>query len=164
MSTTHAYVGLGANLGDPVAALRMAARRLAVLPIGSPICASSVYVSAPVDADGPDFYNAVVAFNTTLPPEQLLDHLLAIEQAHGRERPFRNAPRTLDLDLLLYGDLQLHTDRLTLPHPRMHQRAFVLAPLADLAPDLVIPVHGSVATLLARVVDQRISRTSESLI
>jgi 2-amino-4-hydroxy-6-hydroxymethyldihydropteridine diphosphokinase len=90
--------------------------------------------------------------------------LLGIEQAHGRERPFRNAPRTLDLDLLLYGDLQLHTDRLTLPHPRMHRRAFVLAPLAELAPDLVMPVHGRVATLLARVADQRVSPISESLL
>ena len=164
MPAAPAYVGLGANLGDPVVALRAAARALVGLPGNSHMRASSVYLSAPIDAGGPDFYNAVVAFDTTLAPEELLDHLLAVEQAHGRERPFQNAPRTLDLDLLLYGDLQMHTDRLTLPHPRMHQRAFVLAPLAELAPDLAMPVHGRIATLLARVKDQRISRIPEPLI
>lgn len=164
MQLSRAYVGLGANLGQPLTAMREAASSLAASPGISHLRASSVYVSAPIDAGGPDFYNAVVAFDTDLAPEALLNHLLAIEQAHGRERPFRNAPRTLDLDLLLYAGMQVQTERLTLPHPRMHERAFVLAPLAELAPNLVVPSHGSVAMLLTRVSGQRISRVSESLL
>lgn len=134
---SRAYVGLGANLGtDLLATLAQAARGLADLP-GTGIAAlSSAWRSAPVDAGGPDFLNAVAALDTSLPPLQLLDALQAIEQAHGRERPYRNAPRTLDLDLLLYGDLQLDSARLTLPHPRLGERAFVLRPLLEIAPDL----------------------------
>ncbi|WP_457390150.1 2-amino-4-hydroxy-6-hydroxymethyldihydropteridine diphosphokinase [Roseateles sp. P5_E1] len=136
--SSRAYVGLGANLGaDPSATLTQAALRLAALP-GSHVAAlSSVWRSAPVDAGGPDFLNAVVALDTTLLPIELLDALQAIELAHGRERPYRNAPRTLDLDLLLYGELTLDTPRLTLPHPRLGERAFVLRPLLEIAPELV---------------------------
>jgi 2-amino-4-hydroxy-6-hydroxymethyldihydropteridine diphosphokinase len=135
--SSRAYVGLGANLGDDLAAtLADAARRLAALP-GSRLAAlSSAWRSAPVDAGGPDFLNAVAALDTMLAPLDLLDALQAIEQAHGRERPYRNAPRTLDLDLLLHGDLVLVTPRLTLPHPRLAQRAFVLRPLLEIAPQL----------------------------
>jgi 2-amino-4-hydroxy-6-hydroxymethyldihydropteridine diphosphokinase len=164
MPLSRAYVGLGANLGEPLVALRAAARALAELPGVSAMRASSVYVTAPIDAGGPDFYNAVVAFDTSIAPEELLGHLLAIEQAHGRERPFRNAPRTLDLDLLLYGEVQLRTGRLTLPHPRLHERAFVLAPLAEVAPELVVPGRGKVRQLLERVSEQRVARTSEFLL
>jgi 2-amino-4-hydroxy-6-hydroxymethyldihydropteridine diphosphokinase len=97
---------------------------------------SNAWRSAPVDAGGPDFLNAVAALDTALSPLELLDALQAIELAHGRERPYRNAPRTLDLDLLLYGDVTLATPRLTLPHPRLGERAFVLQPLLEIAPKL----------------------------
>ena len=102
------------------------------------VTASPFYRSAPVEATGPDFVNAVAALDTDLPPLALLDTLLALENLHGRQRPYRNAPRTLDLDLLMHGDAVLNHDRLTLPHPRMHQRAFVLLPLRDLAPDMLV--------------------------
>ncbi|KQV49366.1 2-amino-4-hydroxy-6-hydroxymethyldihydropteridine pyrophosphokinase [Pelomonas sp. Root1217] len=136
--SSRAYVGLGANLGaDPSATLTQAALRLAALPGSHVATLSSVWRSAPVDAGGPDFLNAVVALDTTLLPIELLDALQAIELAHGRERPYRNAPRTLDLDLLLYDELTLDTPRLTLPHPRLGERAFVLRPLLEIAPELV---------------------------
>ncbi len=109
---------------------------MAVLPGTRAGAASSIWRSAPVEASGPDFLNAVVALDTVLAPLDLLDALQAIEQIHGRERPYRNAPRTLDLDLLLYGDLALATPRLTLPHPRLGERAFVLRPLLEIAPEL----------------------------
>lgn len=136
--SSRAYIGLGANLGaDLPATLTQAALRLAALPGTRVAALSSVWRSAPVDAGGPDFLNAVVALDTSLQPLELLDALQAIEQAHGRERPYRNAPRTLDLDLLIYGDLTLQTPRLTLPHPRLGERAFVLRPLLEIAPELV---------------------------
>lgn len=135
--SSRAYVGLGANLGDDIpAALTAAALSLAALPGTRVAALSSVWRSAPVDAGGPDFLNAVAALDTTLPPLDLLDALQAIELAHGRERPYRNAPRTLDLDLLLHGDQALDTPRLTLPHPRLGERAFVLRPLLEIAPEL----------------------------
>jgi 2-amino-4-hydroxy-6-hydroxymethyldihydropteridine diphosphokinase len=102
--------------------------------------------------------NAVAALDTTLEPRQLLAALQSIEQAHGRERPYRNAPRTLDLDLLLHGATELATPVLSLPHPRLHERAFVLAPLAELAPGLVVPGRGAVRDLLAAVAEQRIAK------
>ena len=135
--SSRAYVGLGANLGaDLSATLTRAALQLEALPGVHVAALSSVWRSAPVDATGPDFLNAVVALDTTLPPLELLDALQAIEQAHGRERPYRNAPRTLDLDLLLYADVVMDTPRLTLPHPRLGERAFVLRPLLEIAPEL----------------------------
>jgi 2-amino-4-hydroxy-6-hydroxymethyldihydropteridine diphosphokinase len=100
------------------------------------VALSSAWRSAPVDAGGPDFLNAVAALDTALAPLELLDALQAIELAHGRERPYRHAPRTLDLDLLLYGDVRLDTPRLTLPHPRLGERAFVLCPLLEISPEL----------------------------
>lgn len=133
----RAYIGLGANLGaDLSATLTQAALALAALPDTLVAALSSVWRSEPVDAGGPDFLNAVVALDTELEPLALLDALQAIELAHGRERPYRNAPRTLDLDLLLYADLVLDTRRLTLPHPRLGVRAFVLRPLLEIAPEL----------------------------
>jgi 2-amino-4-hydroxy-6-hydroxymethyldihydropteridine diphosphokinase len=153
-----AYVGLGANLGDPAATLDWAIEGLARLPQTQLTGVSSRYRSAPVDAQGPDFLNAVVRLQTGLSPEALLDGLQALEAAQGRERPYRNAPRTLDLDLLLYGGLRMATDRLTLPHPRMHERAFVLLPLAELAGDeLEIPPHGPLKHLRAAVAGQTIT-------
>jgi 2-amino-4-hydroxy-6-hydroxymethyldihydropteridine diphosphokinase len=136
---TAAWIGLGANLGDRTAALRTALAALAALPGTRLWRVSSLYRSAPVDAGGPDYLNAVAEIATQLPPHDLLAALQAIEHAAGRERPYRNAPRTLDLDILLYGDLRLDTATLTLPHPRMHERAFVLLPLAELAPERVLP-------------------------
>lgn len=137
MSAQRAYVGLGANLGANLAAtLSDAARALAALPKTQVAALSSAWRSAPVDAGGPDFLNAVAALDTELAPLELLDALQAIEQAHGRERPYRHAPRTLDLDLLLWGEVVMDSPRLILPHPRLHERAFVLCPLLEIAPQL----------------------------
>lgn len=138
-AAVHAYVALGANLGDPQAALRQALRDLEALPHTQLVRASSLYRTAPVDSTGPDYINAVAELRTTLGPYELLAALQRIEEAAGRQRPYRNAPRTLDLDILLYGDLRLDEPRLTLPHHRMYQRAFVLVPLAEIAPALVRP-------------------------
>lgn len=137
--TTHAWIGLGANLGERAAALRQAVQALAALPGTVVLRTSSLYRSAPVDAGGPDYLNAVAEIATTLAPHALLAALLAIELGAGRERPYRNAPRTLDLDILLYGDQRIATPQLTVPHPRMFERAFVLLPLAELAPARVPP-------------------------
>ena len=154
MADTLVYVGLGANLGDTRATLAHAIGSLRRLPAVRALRVSPYYRSAPLDAGGPEFLNAVVEMRTALLPEPLLDELQAIEAAHGRERPYRNAPRTLDLDLLLYGDREIVSPRLTVPHPRMHERAFVLRPLAKLAPDLAVPCRGSVQTLLEGVAGQ----------
>lgn len=153
-----AFIGIGANLGDARVAIDAAVVALANLPATRMAAVSSVYRTAPVDASGPDYLNAVARLETRLPPGELLDALLHIEQVHGRERSYRNAPRTLDLDLLLHGNCVIATERLTVPHPRLHQRAFVLLPLAEIAADLHIPQHGQVGRLLSTVSDQRIER------
>lgn len=132
-----AYVGLGANLGDAARAVQEAIASLAGLPETALIARSCLYRSAPVDAAGPDYINAVVSLRTGLTAPQLLAQLQAIEQGAGRTRPYRNAPRTLDLDLLLFGTAAIASERLTIPHPRLFQRAFVLLPLAEIAPDRV---------------------------
>lgn len=129
-----AYVGLGANLGNAAQAVRDAIAALAVTPSVSLVQASGLYRSAPVDANGPDYINAVACISTTLNAPALLRALQAIENSAGRERPYRNAPRTLDLDLLLYGDAHINSPDLTVPHPRMWKRAFVLLPLTQVAP------------------------------
>ncbi|WLW60999.1 2-amino-4-hydroxy-6-hydroxymethyldihydropteridine diphosphokinase [Achromobacter aegrifaciens] len=134
----RAYVALGANLGDGAATLRSVLAELQETGGIAAVTASPFYRSAPVEAAGPDFVNAVAALDTHLTPLELLDALQALENRHGRERPYKNAPRTLDLDLLLHGDTVLDHERLTLPHPRMHLRAFVLLPLRDLAPGLTL--------------------------
>ena len=136
-----ATLGVGANLGDPRAAVRKAIEDLAQLPSTVTMAVSSLYRSAPLDADGPDYVNAVVQVRTALSPDALLAALQAIEQQAGRERPYRNAPRTLDLDILLYGEHRVDSDDLQIPHPRMWQRAFVVLPLAEIAPDLVSPAQ-----------------------
>ena len=156
---TVAWIGIGANLGDARANVLDALERLARLPGARLVKASSLYRTAPIDSSGDDYVNAVAALDTALDAHALLQALFAIEQAHGRERPYRNAPRTLDLDLLLYGDAVIDdAPALIVPHPRLHERAFVLAPLAEAAPDLVIPGRGAVATLLAGVADQAIEK------
>ena len=132
-----AYVGLGANLGDAVRAVNDAIDRISQLAATTITARSSLYRSAPVGAGGPDYTNAVVALQTRLSAPELLAQLQRIEQDAGRTRPYRNAPRTLDLDLLLFGSASVASERLTLPHPRMMERAFVLLPLAQIAPALV---------------------------
>ncbi len=134
-----AYVALGSNLCDPALQVINALSALAEAPKTTVLQCSSLYQSEPVGYDNqPDFINAVAEIETDLTPESLLTALLDIEQTFGRERPFPNAPRILDLDLLLYDRIVQKTDFLTLPHPRMHLRGFVLLPLAEIAPDLVI--------------------------
>jgi len=132
-----AYIGLGANLGDPRGAVLSAMQAIADLDDVVVTRKSSLYGSAPVDAGGGDYVNAVVEVQTRLQPHDLLAKLHGIEQSAGRARPYRNAPRTLDLDVLLYNQLTLDDSLLTIPHPRMWQRAFVLRPLAEIAPALV---------------------------
>lgn len=153
-----AYVGLGANLGDAAGTLRQALLDLGQLTGAHLRAASALYRSAPVLATGADFINAVAAIEITSTPLQLLRQLQAIEQRHGRLRPYPNAPRTLDLDLLLYDELELDTPTLTLPHPRLHERAFVLVPLLELAPTLVLPGLGPAAPFLHRLAHQRIHK------
>ena len=156
---TTAYVALGANLGDPVAAVQAALAALAGLPDSRVVRASSLYRTAPVGLrNQPDFINAVAALETALAPEALLEALFAIEEGFGRVRAEKNGPRTIDLDLLLHGDRELAQPRLTLPHPRLHLRAFVLVPLAEIAPDLRLPRRGSVAAWLPAVAHQGIVR------
>jgi 2-amino-4-hydroxy-6-hydroxymethyldihydropteridine diphosphokinase len=133
------FVGLGANLGDAVATVRAAIRALDGLPDTRVVARSSLWRSAPIDASGPPFVNAVVELRSKMAPEALLAALQDIEQRFGRERPYPNAPRTLDLDLLAYGERRIATSALTLPHPRAHRRAFVQAPLAEIAPELALP-------------------------
>jgi 2-amino-4-hydroxy-6-hydroxymethyldihydropteridine diphosphokinase len=149
-----AYIGVGGNLGDAMATVQQALQALAALPATQLLRPSSLYRTAPVDSSGPDYINAVAHIRTALTPLDLLDHLQALESHAGRLRPYLNAPRTLDLDILLYGDRHIHTDRLTVPHPRMMQRAFVLAPLAEIAPQLVS------ASQLAAVAGQGVQRLS----
>ena len=156
---TTAYIALGANLGDPVATVCRAFAALAELPQTTLAAMSPLYRTAPVGiTDQPEFINAAARLETDLAPEALLDALLAIEQAFGRVRGERNGPRTLDLDILLYGEAVIDTPRLSLPHPRLHLRAFVLCPLADLAPDLRLPGRGSVAAWLPAVANQGAER------
>lgn len=146
-----ACIGLGANLGEPVRTLQQALLALGSLPDTQLVRSSDFFRSAPVDAGGPDFINAVAVVETRLNAMQLLAALQAIESAAGRERPYRHAPRTLDLDLLLYGGAQIDSAALTVPHPRLRERAFVLLPLAQVMPDAVD------ARDLAAVADQRIA-------
>ena len=134
-----AFIALGANLGDAGQSLRDALNALSGVSGVRLVKASGLYRTAPIDSSGPDYVNAVAQVATSLTAPALLDDLQAIENAAGRERPYRNAPRTLDLDLLLYGDARIDSPRLTVPHPRMWERAFVLVPLADIAPHLVSP-------------------------
>jgi 2-amino-4-hydroxy-6-hydroxymethyldihydropteridine diphosphokinase len=157
------YIGLGANLGDGPAVLRRAAERLRDWPGCRWVAASTLYVSAPVDSEGPDYWNAVVALDTRLTPQAVLAALQAMEREHGRKRPYRNAPRTLDLDLLAFGQMVARSPALTLPHPRLHQRAFVLKPLLDIEHDLSLPGLGALAQYLPDVADQRLNDTGEAL-
>lgn len=157
---TLAWVGLGANLGDAAFAMRSAAAALGSLAQTALVALSSVYRSAPVESSGADYLNAVALLRTELAAPALLAQLQRIEHEHGRERPYPNAPRTLDLDLLMYGNQRMARPELTLPHPRAHLRAFVLRPLAELAPELELAGRGRVGELLAQVADQRVEKVS----
>lgn len=152
MAEIAAFIALGANLSDPISQIEHAWAELDHLPESRLVRCSSLYLSKPVGyVEQPDFINAAAAIVTLLPPRSLLAALLQIEARHGRNRTFKNAPRSLDLDLLLYDGLVMHEHGLTLPHPRMTERAFVLVPLAEIAAEAQIPGHGSVADCLARV-------------
>ncbi len=156
---TLAYVGLGANLGAPRDTIERAIGELGRIRGTRLRARSSLWRSAPLGyAEQPEFINAVAALDTALGAQELFLELRAIERSHGRSRSFRNAPRTLDLDLLLYGEAILAAEGLTLPHPRMHERAFVLAPLLELDPAASVPGRGSAAQLLAACAAQRIER------
>jgi 2-amino-4-hydroxy-6-hydroxymethyldihydropteridine diphosphokinase len=162
-----AYIALGSNLEEPRRQLQAGFVALARLPDTQLIAQSSLYRSAPVGyANQPDFVNAVAAIRTGLAPRALLDALLAIEREHGRVRDFPNAPRTLDLDIALYGEHVIHEPGLSIPHPRMHQRAFVMAPLAQIAPDAIVPGRGRasvrVSELLAAVDVNSVSMLRET--
>ena len=152
-----AYIGIGANLGDARANVIDAVERLRRLPGTAVTGVSALYRTAPIDAAGDDYINAVARVETTLGPAALLQALHGIEQQHGRERPYRNAPRTLDLDLLLHGEARIASATLTVPHPRLTQRAFVLVPLLALAPQIDIPGLGPAAAFVAGVADQAIT-------
>jgi 2-amino-4-hydroxy-6-hydroxymethyldihydropteridine diphosphokinase len=162
--TSLAYVGLGSNLGHPRRRLARALRSLAQLPRTRLVAASGNYISAPIGTDEaqPDYVNAVAMLRTALGPGAILRQLSAIEHRHGRRRApgkRRNAPRVLDLDLLLYGRCRFSRSRLTVPHPRMHERAFVLRPLLEIAPSVTIPGRGAARRWLSSTRGQRIAPT-----
>lgn len=154
-----AYIGLGSNIADPAAQVVHAMNAIDRLPQTRVLARSALYCSAPVGfLEQPDFINAVIKIETTLAPHDLLQALLALEQEQGRTREFQNAPRTLDLDVLLYDDLQHHEHGLTVPHPQMHKRAFVLQPLLEIAPECVIPGVGTAQQALLHCADQQLER------
>jgi len=148
-------VAFGANLGEAQATVLKAIEDVGALATTQLVKVSSLYASAPHEAVGPEFVNAVAMYDTDLPPLELLDALQNLETISGRERPFLNAPRTLDLDIIFYGNVALDSPRLTLPHPRWQERAFVLVPLAEISPDKVSPA------LLSSVANQPIRRISK---
>lgn len=154
-SAVRAFVGLGSNLGAPAQYIHDAVKALNALPGTRLIRVSSLYRTAPIGkTDQPDFCNAVAEIETCLSSRELLQHMLVVEQRQGRVRGERNGPRTLDLDLLMYGNEVVRTNDLEIPHPRMHERAFVMVPLAEIAADVVVPGQGC-----ARDLAQRLQRT-----
>ena len=158
-----AFIGLGSNLEDPRSQLQLAFDELDGLPETRLVARSSLYRSAPLGyPDQPEFVNAVAEIATALTPQTLLQALLQIEHRHGRERTFRNAPRTLDLDVLLYDDTQLHEHGLTIPHPQMHLRAFVLQPLLEIAPDAGIPGMGRARQALQNCTNQMLEKLADA--
>lgn len=157
-----AYIALGSNLQHPAQQVKRAFEVIAQLPSTTLLSRSSLYKTAPVGYDNqPDFINAVAMVKTALAPETMMQHLLAIEQQFGRERPFPNAPRILDLDLLLYDNITMQSNLLTLPHPRMHSRGFVMLPLAEIAADLILPSGESVVELAKSFQQEDIQRIPE---
>lgn len=157
-SPVSCYIGIGANLGDAAENVTLAIARLGQIPETQVTAQSSLFRTAPVDAGGDDYVNAVVKVETRLAALDLLNALRSIEQDMGRERPYRNAPRTLDLDILLYGAQTITSDALTVPHPRMTQRAFVLIPLLQLDPSITIPGKGPAHGFIPSVAGQAIEK------
>ncbi|AIY43543.1 2-amino-4-hydroxy-6-hydroxymethyldihydropteridine pyrophosphokinase [Collimonas arenae] len=157
-SLVTAYIGIGANLGDAASQVQRAILQLGKLPHTSLKSQSSLFCTAPLDAGGDDYVNAVACLETRLAAHDLLQGLQQIEQDFGRERPYPNAPRTLDLDMLLYGQASIQDAVLTVPHPRMTQRAFVLIPLLQIDPFIVIPNRGPAHQFAPRVADQLIRK------
>ena len=153
-----AFIGIGANLGDARAGVETAIQQLGMLPATRLTGQSSLFRTAPIDAEGDDYINAVVRIDTELLAEELLQELQSIERAAGRERPFTNAPRTLDLDILLYGTREISTDSLIVPHPRLTQRAFALIPLLQIDPMIAIPGKGPAHTFVPNVTGQSIRK------
>jgi len=159
-----AFIGLGSNLQNPGSQLQRAITVINELPDTCILDRSSMYRSAPLGCVeqlgwvNPEFINAVIKIETTLSPQSLLQALLDIEYQHGRKRTFRNAPRTLDLDVLLYNDIKMHEHGLTIPHPQMHMRAFVLHPLLEISPETIIPGLGSARLALDNCRDQVFER------
>lgn len=164
MKQVLAYIGMGSNLQQPLDQLHRALPELHEIQRTSLQASSSFYISSPMGPpDQPDYINGVAALHTELAPLDLLNQLQEIELAHGRQRGLRWGPRTLDLDLLLYGDQIIQNDRLSVPHPGIAERAFVLLPLAELAPELKVPGLGAVSDLLAACETQDASRIIPSL-
>lgn len=162
-AATRVFIALGSNLGNPSAQVERGMQMLSTLEHTEIIKRSSLYQSAPIgETDQPDFINAVVQVKTRLTPHTLLTGLLAIEQACGRIRSYRNAPRTLDLDILLFDDRQCNDENLILPHPRMHERAFVLLPLLEIVDACHIPGRGDAVDCLANCTHQSIERITLS--
>jgi 2-amino-4-hydroxy-6-hydroxymethyldihydropteridine diphosphokinase len=157
-ATSEAFIGVGANLGDARATVGQAIAALDALPGTRLTAQSALFSTAPVDADGDDYVNAVARVSTTLAPPELLTALQALEQDFGRQRPYRNAPRTLDLDILLYGDRIIDTPALTVPHPRLTERAFALIPLLQIDALRVIPGRGPAHAFAPGVADQPIRK------
>ncbi len=154
----RAYIGIGSNLGDPQHNVEHAIGQLNELPKSHIGARSSLFRTAPVDADGDDYVNAVAQIETELSSQELLHALLSLEQSFGRERPYFNAPRILDLDLLLYGAQTIAMPTLQVPHPRMTQRAFVLIPLLEIDPFITIPGKGPAHQFISGVADQTIRK------
>jgi 2-amino-4-hydroxy-6-hydroxymethyldihydropteridine diphosphokinase len=153
-----AMIGIGANLGDAKSTVIYAIEKLAQLPQTSLMAQSSLFKTAPIDSSGDDYINAVVELDTALSAEDLLRQLQQLEFACGRERPYRNAPRTLDLDILLYDNQSIYTEDLIVPHPRMTERAFVLIPLLQINPLVTIPGKGKAHNYMSSVFDQKITK------
>ncbi|MGV3740953.1 MAG: 2-amino-4-hydroxy-6-hydroxymethyldihydropteridine diphosphokinase [Burkholderiaceae bacterium] len=158
MAKVKAYIGIGSNLGDSRTNVESAIRALDQMPASRVSARSSLFRTAPVDAGGDDYVNAVAQLETELSSQDLLDALLSVERAFGRERPFQNAPRTLDLDLLLYGNQTITMPSLQVPHPRMTQRAFVLIPLLEIDPFIAIPGKGPAHQFIPGVANQAIRK------
>ncbi|HYC41645.1 MAG TPA: 2-amino-4-hydroxy-6-hydroxymethyldihydropteridine diphosphokinase [Noviherbaspirillum sp.] len=158
MAQTSGYIGIGANLGDARDTVTQAIALIGKLPQTQLAATSSLFSTAPIDAGGEDYVNAVVKINTRLQPIELLQALQALEQDFGRQRPYRNAPRTLDLDILMYGDHVISTETLEIPHPRMTQRAFVLIPLLEIDPFITIPKQGPAHSFVTAVSGQAIRK------
>lgn len=153
-----AYIGIGSNLGDARENVSNAVKQLGSLEKSRLSASSSLFLTAPVNAGGDDYVNAVVRIETELSSQELLDALFSLERSYGRERPYTNAPRTLDLDLLLYGNQTITMPSLQVPHPRMTQRAFVLIPLLEIDPFIAIPGKGPAHEFIPGVANQAIRK------